>query len=679
MKTKFSILFFFFTLLYFSSYSQGTIEDRAVKVYASIQESPAQITLSWENSQYAVSTQIFRKAKTDKVFPGTPIATINAPSSSYTDNNVAKGVQYDYTFIQNTSFTSASNAFTYAWGGISAGIQINLIGYKGKLLIVADTLIQSALSTKFNRFVDDLTEEGWAVSITDKTASDSVPSIKEKIRTWYYLNPDYSRALILLGDIPVPYSGNFGVDAAPVDGHTPDHNGAWAADVYYGIMNENLFTDNVTNVNDITREENKNYPGDGKFDQSRIPGDVQLQVGRIDMSRLNGAGSDYLGRTERYFDKNHIFRNKLIEVPNRYVFSDVLALLGGEAPGRLHYFQTSLFGADSITSVPGNQYFNNVKSTPYLFSGVTSSAGYTSINQIGSMTNFADTVYTVFSTYFGSYFVDWDINNNFLRGAIAGPGYTLASIWNGRPVVHLHQMAVGENIGFSLKHAQENSFAANSVPFFPGFGEKSIHISLHGDPTLRMHTVTPISNLTGSTIDNNKKVSIQWSATSESNIEGYHVYRATSMSGPFHQLTTSPVTSTQFTDNNPWPGTNCYMVRTVKHQSTPSGSYYNLSQGRRVSFQNVDGSADLNTEFINAEFAKWQVFPNPSEGILNLQSENAKGETQLKMYDMSGRVQQETNFEGGEFQFDGTYLSPGIYIIRLTNNGQTSVVRWVKQ
>src|SRR5690606_6218015 len=126
------------------------------------------------------------------------------------------------------------------------------------------------------------------------------------------------------------------------------------------IMDESLFTDFALNEAGITREANKNRPGDGKFDQSSIPGRVQLQIGRIDMSNLNAVGSTYVGRTEIYFDKNHTFRNKQFEVPRRYIFEDRLGLLGSEAPGRSLYFQASLFHKDSMFKV-SNDFFTQVK------------------------------------------------------------------------------------------------------------------------------------------------------------------------------------------------------------------------------------------------------------------------------------------------------------------------------
>src|SRR5207237_5099351 len=58
----------------------------------------------------------------------------------------------------------------------------------------------------------------------------------------------------------------------------------------------------------------------------------------------------------------------------------------------------------------------------------------------------------------------------------------------------------------------------------------------------------------------------------------YHVYRASSSTGPFTRVTASLLTGTAFNETVP-SGTYTYMVRAVALQTNPSGSYYNPSQG----------------------------------------------------------------------------------------------------
>jgi hypothetical protein len=97
-----------------------------------------------------------------------------------------------------------------------------------------------------------------------------------------------------------------------------------------------------------------------------------------------------------------------------------------------------------------------------------------------------------------------------------------------------------------------------------------------GDPTLRMHQVAPAANLAAT--GNGSTVAVTWSPSVDATA-GYHVYRAASADGPFTRLTTSPVTVTNFSDTTSTSSNATYMVRAIKLESTPSGTYYNSSQG----------------------------------------------------------------------------------------------------
>lgn len=673
-----SSLTFFLIFICSNAFGQGGIRERAVPAHATVTENPPKIKVTWDTTGFIVSTQIYRKTKSEASFSQTPIAVVTAPANSYTDEDVLVGIQYDYVFVQQTTFTVNNSAVTFAWGEVSAGIKIGIEPFKGKLLLVVDTAIQNQLSAKVDRFVSDLTEDGWVVSVTDKTNSDSVPSIKAKIRNWYNQDAQNAKALILLGDIPVPYSGNFGsFDVnSPPDGHVPDHNGAWVADVYYGIMNESAFTDYAENIGG-TREANKNRPDDGKFDQSFIPDNVDLQVGRIDMSNLDAVGLDYIGRTERYLDKDHAYRNKDFVVPRRYIFEDRLALLGSEAPGRLHFFQRGAFEKDSMKQI-SNVFFTTVKSTPCLWSGVTTTAGYTSLSGIGSVNEFKDTVYSVFSNYFGSYFGDWDNNNNFLKGSIAGPGYTLTSVWDGRPIYHFCQMALGENIGFSIKQTQQNQLTNNEMAFYPGVFQRGMYLSLLGDPTLRIHTVYPISNLNAVTTNNNKEVKLTWNASAEQDIEGYKVYRSNKTEGPYYPISFGIVTEITFVDAHPLGGDNYYMVRTVKMETTPSGTYYNESQGRRVVANDVDGTGVLVSVKQTDVLANVNLFPNPSNGEINFSLGNVNTPIAVTMTNVQGKELATFTIDQQNNTANFAHLPSGVYFLRMQAGEKVRIIKWIK-
>jgi hypothetical protein len=105
---------------------------------------------------------------------------------------------------------------------------------------------------------------------------------------------------------------------------------------------------------------------------------------------------------------------------------------------------------------------------------------------------------------------------------------------------------------------------------------RAVYIALMGDPTLRMDPVSPPGALNATAPG--QGATLNWRASTDA-VLGYHVYRGVSPSGPFSRLTGSPVIENTFTDTTAAPQVYTYMVRAVTLQTTPSGSYYNASQG----------------------------------------------------------------------------------------------------
>jgi hypothetical protein len=88
---------------------------------------------------------------------------------------------------------------------------------------------------------------------------------------------------------------------------------------------------------------------------------------------------------------------------------------------------------------------------------------------------------------------------------------------------------------------------------------------------------------------NGNSVVLNWSPSTDT-VAGYHIYRASSPTGPFTRITPSLVIGTTFTDLSVPAGSYTYMLRGVALQTNPSGSYYNPSQGV---FANASISANL--------------------------------------------------------------------------------------
>jgi hypothetical protein len=282
------------------------------------------------------------------------------------------------------------------------------------------------------------------------------------------LDPINTKALFLLGHVPVPYSGNLNPD-----GH-PDHQGAWPADVYYGDVN-GIWTDasvsSPTNAGAAARTQN--VPGDGKFDQSVLPSAMELQVGRVDLWGMTSFALSETQLLKNYLDKDHNYRKKLTTVANAGVIDD-----------NFGYFNAEAFAANGFKTFSPLVNAGNVLSADY-FTSMTGGNGYqwsygcgggsyTSAGGIGQTTNFASSnLQGTFTMLFGSYFGDWDVPNNFLRAPLC-QGRTLTSVWAGRPHWALHHMGMGENIGYSAWVTQNNSNT-----YFYNYGNIYIYILIY--------------------------------------------------------------------------------------------------------------------------------------------------------------------------------------------------------
>lgn len=548
----------------------------AVEASVNVQSSPAQITLSWPADPRATGYTIHRKAPTASGW--SPKSSLPGSAQFYADTDVIPGTTYEYQISKSTSYGYIG--FTYLFAGIEAPMVEN----RGKVILIVDNTHAADLASELARLQQDLVGDGWTVVRRDVSRQDSPPKVKSIIKAEYDADRANVRSVFLFGHVAVPYSGDF----VP-DGHAPDHQGAWPADAYYGDMDGN-WTDNSVNSTGADRDRNRNRPGDGKFDQSQLPSDVDLEVGRVDLYNMTNFANKSPARSEKdllrqYLNKDHRFRHRLMQVERRGLICDNFGEAQGEAFASSGWRNfASFFGAANVSEVPGWNYFPTVTSQSYLWSYGTGGGSFYTCNGIGSSDDFATKdIKTVFTMFLGSYFGDWDNESNFLRSPLGSSSYTLTASWSGRPHWFYHHMALGETIGFSTRLSQNNSSGGlyggqNGVPSRQSnWAARQVHIALMGDPTLRMHPVVPPANVRGSA--SGSGVTLSWDPSTDSDLAGYYVYRADTPSGPFSRVTrSSPVSSTSFTDPQ-GSSRHVYMVRAIKLERSASGTYYNPSQG----------------------------------------------------------------------------------------------------
>lgn len=538
-------------------FSQSYGEKYSIKLTAIIDDINPKINLEWDSVSNAMVINIYRKHKEDTLW-GNPLAVISPFSISYEDTTVNLSTSYEYKIFADRS------TYPDGYGYINSGIKLDPMEYRGTLALIIDSTFLGQLDQEIEQYISDLTGDGWNVIPQYVARTESPISVKARILKIHAANPDLT-TLYLLGHIPVPYSGFL----VP-DGHTNNHYGAWPADGYYADL-DGIWTDTINYNSVYGSSRQQNLAGDGKFDQSSYPSDLELSVGRVDMYDLPNFNESEIELIRNYLSKNHDYRFKKINTIERALIDDNFAAYSEGFSGNGYRNFPPL--VDKSNVVEGD-YFNDLNAGSYILSYGCGGGNYTGANGIGNTNSFVNNSPNgIFTILFGSYFGDWDVSNNFLRAAL-GSGTILTNCWAGRPNWYFHHMGLGETIGFSTRSSQNNT-SSRYYPTgsYPGY----VHMALMGDPTLRFHVVAPPEELIA--IDQGDNIALSWTASADPDIDCYFVYRSTKSAGPYERIAVQSITNTTYTDTTSLEGDNYYMVRAHKLQKSASGSYYNLSQG----------------------------------------------------------------------------------------------------
>jgi len=351
------------------------------------------------------------------------------------------------------------------------------------------------------------------------------------------------------------------------------------ADAFYGDIDGDWLTD----------QEPSSRP-------SFLPSDVELMVGRVDLSNMpgNGAAIAWPSETEllrNYLNKDHRWRHKQMNVQARALMGNLRGDENGEATAASGYRNFDpLVGAGKTfkanveyAAPPEQRWVSMLSAGSYVWAYGCGAGQPTAGSGLGtrdgtfydvrSIDIVGQDAQAVFVMLFGSWFGQWDFADDLLRSVLATPTMGLAACMAGRPHWFFHHMGLGETIGYSTRLSMNNDSLYQSQS---NGMTRAVYIALMGDPSLRMYPVAPATGLnlnsTGARVD------LAWTASADA-VLGYHVYRAPTPSGPFTRLTGALISGMTYTDPTV-PISGCtYMVRAVTLQSTPSGTFYNPSQG----------------------------------------------------------------------------------------------------
>jgi hypothetical protein len=568
----------------------------AVEVRAVVSTSVPRVTLHWNASAFTPTgiTVYRRAAGAGSWGAGTTLA---ASALTYADPTAAAGVRYEYKIVRQQADAFSPFAEGYLWSGVN----IPAVTERGRIILIIDDTMSGPLAPEITRLISDLTGDGWLMAWSEVSRTATVPAVKAIIKTRYNESPSNTKAVFLLGHVPVPYSGN----VCP-DGHwelppLPHHRGAWPADAYYGDM-DGVWTDTtvnytVANVDTARPTVNHNVPGDGKFDQSLLVGQhlPELAVGRVDLANMDGmsGGVPEVTLLRRYLDRHHAFRHRLAPfttlgeralVDNNFDYFEGLGFAAsGWASG------IALFGNGATNEI--SDWVATLRDQNYLLAYGCGPGSFYNAENVSDIFDYRDTrTRAVFQMLFGSFFGDWDKYDTYLRAPLVGTtdSHGLVSVWSGVPKWQFFPLAAGGTMADAYRHVIHEVNQPGGP--FPPTDESwtnpdQTHVAIMGDPVLRLQPVKPVINVNLSRSGNT--VTLNWTnPVGETDFLGCRVYRSSSEVGPFLQIGSQTGAGvTGYADTLPAAGTYYYMVRAIKRQTTASATYENPAQGVFASVQ----------------------------------------------------------------------------------------------
>lgn len=503
----------------------------------------------------------------------------------------------------DTNGLKLGSVYLYRLGGQNLVVALNQSprDRRGRVIVLVDRTLASALRTEVDQLLADLVGDGWAVTRHDVPRHDDnawksgpinpayradVAQIKSLVAAEYRASPEPTSAVLLIGHVTIPYSG-----VMAEDGH-PDHFGAWPADAYYGDIHGEWTDTTASTPSTVQSPLLRNVPGDGKFDQhlfpqpSRpdaprtVPG-LDLAVGRIDFARLPALrAKSERNLLRQYLDKTHRYRHKQLTFQQS-------ALVGGYFGNPYHVESAVLYHIGNLLAY---RLYRPVLSTVLdgeaLASGASAvwaiQGGYgdpTALHNSASMNKglgiqrvaTADLAGSKikpqigFYVLKGSYFGDWNYtDDNLLRAVLAPPDSGLAALWTRSTVWTVDLTGLGDPLAATLLTTSRGNVTARTC-------------SLLGDPTLRLFVTAPPVRLTGTRAGTS--VRLAWSASPDA-ADGYLIYRSESgLDGPFVRLSPDPLRTTSYTDSNAPSGPLLYQVRACQLLTTGCGAFTNTSQG----------------------------------------------------------------------------------------------------
>ena len=540
---------------------------------------------------------------------------------TYVDSQVSSTNAYAYRFGYKDFYGNIVGWSKPAFAAIAAPASLQFD--RGRIIILADNTLHTNAnsSANFNAALDQLRASllgaGWRPDgphyvtrhddsdpITNLVNQANLPPIRTTVQNlWNSAPTDRPKGIVIVGHVTIPYSGRQASDNHDGEGlgDSVDHRGAWPCDMLYGEMDYNAWTNDLLAQSNSQLPANNNRAGEGKFDADSNPTDLELFVGRIDFARLIAFvppyGNEFQVEAQlirEYVQKAENYRRKITSYNERGVAHGTFGLFTyEEARNTVSYRQLkhifeAAYPLGSITHCVGDLFFRNSHNfssaeSPSCLWGFLSGSGtsdsisesvmspdwlaHTTAQLTAARSDSSYEPRIAFYGLFGSYFMDWNISNDFLRATLAMPNYGVAGV-----ISHTLQSSSGEWDFSAFASGQPLGVAlqagANQVRRMDRM------FAVLGDPTLMIRTTSPVTSLNGTNYSD--RTVLTWGA-GEPDCQ-YYVFRSASSSGPWTTPIAGPLGSP--THTNYTTQTWSYLVRAAKLLNSGHGSsYWNVSQG----------------------------------------------------------------------------------------------------
>ncbi|WP_136637052.1 hypothetical protein [Pseudooceanicola onchidii] len=508
---------------------------------------PDGIKLHWTEAEpkFAGSVEVSRRVLgTSGTATWQVIAPNLGPVQAYLDRAATPGTAWEYR-VRRMGRDVIDQGY---WTG---GRDVAQPDHRGLAVLVVEADVQEPLAADIARFVDDLTGDGWRVVRVSSTADRNPPAairlidaleIRNDIREARRAHPDGDLSVILLGNVPLVFSGK----VAP-DGH--DHE-PHATDLFY-----------------VDLDGRWPSTGEGLLIPGEIPdGRIDGAIGRIDFSNMGAPDrATEVGWLGAYLQRNHDWRKGKTDVPLRAYAGSV---------GHLFIERRGVANITGPAAITEGGHADKGQEGRWLFGvdfGPWRGDDYFEAFQAGP----------VFAINFGSHKQKIGRYRNPMNGLMTPPNQALAVAWGARPAWRLHGMAMGETIGAAqvrtINNGPSEPRVLASTDYLPTGSYPFVHPiwgNLLGDPTLTAYPIQPVTGVTVARTDGGTRIS--WTPSPQPGAT-YRVYRIAADGRATLLDETDGATVNVLDPDGAAPR---YMVRAVAPIEVPAGRLIVLSAGQ---------------------------------------------------------------------------------------------------